>query len=85
MRLSGRVTRLESSLRTNGHICGGNGKLVVSCIEDDESPPVVEGCTFCGEVFHIIVRGVSMPGPDGKLLPKECYGSLKSLFRHQQP
>jgi hypothetical protein len=81
MRLTHRVTRLESSFRTNCHVCGCKGKFVVSCIDEGETPPNVEGCPFCGEVFHIIVRGVRMPGPDGKLFPEECYGSIKAYVR----
>ena len=62
--------RLESRLRSlerahgpgpgNCPICRGKGKLTVSRVQEDEPPPVPDGCEYCGEVQQIIVRGVKI-------------------------
>jgi hypothetical protein len=62
------TVRLESRLRSLERfhgpgprecpVCMGNGKLVISTVQEHDPEPQPEGCPHCGEVRHIIVRQV---------------------------
>jgi hypothetical protein len=62
MALMTRVKRLERVRNGGGACtdCDGRGPIVISHWNEGDPEPVANGCPSCGEIFHIVVRHITM-------------------------